>query len=79
MQNLPLAWSVARRDPALPVNITPHSLVVRFSPLACSIVHLGTPPLQPLFFCHPEEANSLTMAPIAQAVTVSLDDLKKGT
>lgn len=78
MQNPPLAWFVARRDPVLPLYAShPQRRLCDFSPLVSSPAHLGTPPSN--VFCHPEEAKTLTMAPIAQAVTVSLEDLKQGT
>jgi hypothetical protein len=49
-----------------------------FSSYRLLLDHLGTTPCH--FSCHPERGkNTFTMAPIAQAVTVSLDDLKKGT
>lgn len=39
MQNIPLAWFVVRRDPALPVNITPQSRLCDFLPIVCPIAH----------------------------------------
>lgn len=77
MQNLPLAWSVARRDPPPPLHIASQSRLCDILPSSPPLPTSGL--LRPDFFCHPEGANSLTMAPIAQAVTVSLEDLKKGT